>query len=240
MFNSLSSFYNSDVWRAFRQSVIAEAIEADDAGLLRSEFSGDVIVNQYECILHHKIPLTMQNVNDYSVSLNRDNIMLVTYQEHNIIHKRFSGQLSSWQRKVYVVFGSPCSGKSTFVHNNISMGDVVLDMDSIWSAVSGQAAHIYPYEIKPIVFGVREYLLQQIKMRAGKWECAWVISTEVLPSAQDRLLELVNGEPIYIDTDKDTCLARLYADDTRDKEVFTKLIDEWFEKYFLYGKRQDL
>ena len=41
-----------------------------------------------ECIAHHKKRLTMQNVNDNSISLNPENIMFVTPQEHNEIHSR--------------------------------------------------------------------------------------------------------------------------------------------------------
>ena len=45
--------------------------------------------SDYEVIAHYKTPLTMQNVNDYSVSLNPENIMLVTHKAHNEIHSRF-------------------------------------------------------------------------------------------------------------------------------------------------------
>lgn len=40
-----------------------------------------------EIVAHHIKPVTMQNVNDNSISHNPENIMFVTPQEHNEIHR---------------------------------------------------------------------------------------------------------------------------------------------------------
>jgi predicted kinase len=235
MFSSLTQFYNSNEWKSLRQTLIDERKNKED-GILYCEFSREPILNEWEAIGHHITPITMQNVNDYNISLNPANIMIVSHKSHNIIHKRFEGQLSSWQRKVYIVFGAPCSGKSTFVNNNMSKGDLRLDLDEIWHALGGEAAHNYPAEIKPVIFGVREYLLQQIKMRAGKWGAAWVLSTEPLITQQNRLIDSLGAEAIYIDTSKELCLERLYKNpDGRDINLFSQLINDFYQKKELYS-----
>ena len=120
MFTSLSQFYNAEIWKATRAKIIEE--RKDEYGIVHCEYSGVPLINGYDIIAHHKIPLTLDNVNDYSVSLNPENIMLVSHKAHNEIHKRF-GYGSG--RKVYYVYGAPCSGKTTFVNNIKGNSDIV-------------------------------------------------------------------------------------------------------------------
>ena len=231
MYQSLSQFYTSAPWRSLRKTLIAERTAAD--GLVYDEFNGKIILNENEIIIHHKVPLTLNNVNDASISLNPDNLMIVSYKSHNEVHKRFGNAL----REVVVVFGSPLSGKTTFVKNNKSVGDLVLDLDEIWKAVTYEEKHIYRGEVKPVVMALRQCLLEQIKMRSGKWNTAWIISTEALPMQQERLLEQVNGKPIYIETSKEECLARLYNNQDRDIKLFEKLINDYFEKQKKFSEK---
>ena len=139
-FTSLSQFYTSDDWRGFRAALIAERTNPKD-GILYCEECGEPIVKLYECIGHHKQELTMQNVNDYSISLNPDNVMLIHLKCHNAIHARFGFMA---QKKVYYVYGAPCSGKSTFVRENKGNSDLLVDIDLIWQAVTGGALYEKP------------------------------------------------------------------------------------------------
>ena len=108
-YNTLSAFYTSKEWADFRQVLIAERTAAD--GFVYDEITGKRIVNAYDIILHHKSPLTLDNVNDANISLNPDNIQIVSFKTHNEIHERFG----TWTRHIYLVYGCPLSGKSTFV-----------------------------------------------------------------------------------------------------------------------------
>lgn len=84
LYQSLHQFYNSDEWKKFRKQLISERINKAD-GILYDEFDGKPLIQSYDIVLHHKKPLTMQNVNDYSVSFNRENIMIVSQRSHNEI-----------------------------------------------------------------------------------------------------------------------------------------------------------
>lgn len=231
-FTSLSQFYTSNEWRKFRQVVIAERINPKD-GILYDEYSGKPILKSYDIILHHKIELTMQNVNDRSISLNPDNIMIVSMKSHNEIHNRWGGRVKTWQRKVYYVYGAPCSGKSTFVRENMQRGDLVCDIDRLWQAVSGQPAYVKPNELKQIVFNVRNALLDGIKTRAGNWQTAWVIEGGALIGDRMRRIETLGAESIFIDTPKEVCLERLASDDSRQtvQAEWCGYIEQWFREY---------
>ena len=230
MWATLSAFYNSDEWRKFRAGLIATRTNAAD-GILYCEFSGVPLLNSYDIVAHHKTPLTMQNVNDYSVSLNPSNIMLVSQKAHNEIHARF-GYCA--QRKVYYVYGAPCSGKTTFVNSVKGNSDIVVDMDNIWQCITGGARYEKPNALKANAFMLRDCLYDSIKTRAGKWERAYIIAGGAVKGIREREIAAFGAEAIFIDTDKETCLKRLATDEKRtqaQKTEWQKYITQWFNDY---------
>lgn len=229
MFSTLSEFYTSQTWRKFRENLILERISKTD-GLLYDEFSGKPILNTYDIVLHHIQPLTMQNVNDYSISLNPKNIQIVTHKSHNEIHKRFG---YCTQRKVYYVYGAPCSGKTTFVNNNKGNSDLIVDIDNVWECVTGGERYNKPQALKTNAFIAFDCLLDMVKTRAGKWEKAWIIEGGARKADRERKIKVLGAEPIYIDTDKATCLSRLANDEKRIECIneWQGFIEKWFTDY---------
>lgn len=229
MFKSLSEFYTSTKWRNFRSALIAERRNKED-GILYSEYSGQPIVNGYDIVLHHIVPLTLENVNDYSISLNPENIQIVSQKEHNEIHARFG---YCTERKVYYVYGAPCSGKTSFVKESKGNSDIVVDIDSIWEALTGTRYH-KPNALKQNVFAIKKQLLDMVKTRYPRqgWERAWVIDGGKFKSERERLIAELGAEPIHIDTSKEECLQRLYANaDGRDVDKWKEYIEEYFALY---------
>ena len=228
-FTSLSQFYTSDEWRGFRASLLSERVNPND-GILYDEHNGKPLLNSYDIVAHHKIPLTMQNVNDYSISLNPENIMLVSHRSHNEIHARYG---FATLKKVYYVYGAPCSGKSTFVRESKGNSDLVLDIDLIWQAVTGGALYEKPDALKAAVFALRDTLLDIVKTRMGKWERAWVIEGGANKADRERRINALGAEDIFIQCDKETCLQRLASDDKRVyvQEQWRGYIEDWFSRY---------
>lgn len=228
-FGSLSQFYNSAEWKNCRQYIIAERTKYD--GFVYDEWNNQPIVRAYDIVAHHKIPLTMQNVNDFSISLNPDNIMLVSQRSHNEIHARFGFMA---ERKVYYVYGAPCSGKTSFVNEIKGNSDLIVDVDNIWQCVTGGARYEKPDALKANVFGIRDLLFDQVRTRAGKWERAFVIEGGALKGERLRRIEFLNAEGVFVDTDKETCLKRLARDENRtekQKDEWIKYINNWFDNY---------
>lgn len=231
-FKSLAQFYTSNEWRKFRKTLIAERINKKD-GVLYDEHSGKPLLKDYDIILHHKIELTMKNVNDRSISLNPDNIMIVSIKSHNEIHNRWGGRIRDYQRKVYYIYGAPLSGKSTFVKENMQQGDLVYDIDKMWEALSGEPEFIKPSSIKDILFDVTRTVIDDIKMRSGNWQNAWVIEGGALIGDRKRRIESLGAESIFIDTPKEKCLERLYNDKNRSAVInqWESYILNWFKTY---------
>lgn len=175
----------------------------------------------------------MQNVNDPAISLNPENIMIVSHKSHNEIHNRFGGRIKPYQKKVYYVYGAPCSGKTSYVLDNMQKGDLICDIDRIWTAISGQPEYIKPNDIKPAVFSVWNALLDNVKTRAGSWETAWVIEGGALLGDRMRRIETLGAESIYIDTPYEECMKRLEKDKDRAFVIdeWKSYIETWFNQY---------
>ena len=221
----LSEFYRSPEWRKLLTVLKMERVGED--GQVVCEYCGKPITKAYDIIGHHKVELTEENVNDANVALNPENIAFVHHRCHNYIHDK----LGYSKREVFVVYGPPLAGKTTWVRENMEEGDLVVDFDSIWQSVSGLPRYKKPNRLKSVVFRVRDSLLDAVKYRYGKWNNAYVIGGYPLQSERERLVRDLNAREVFLDVPKDECVARLLADGTRDVDEWMKYIDEWFGRY---------
>ena len=225
MFGSLYDFYHSQEWRTLTKTLRIE--RTDDNGQIICEYCGKPIVKAYDCIGHHKTELTEENVNDYTVSLNPENIALLHARCHNFQHDK----LGRKSRMVYLVYGAPLAGKTTYVKDSMSEGDLIIDMDNLWQAISGCDRYIKPGRLRSIVFRLRDDLIDMVKYRFGKWNNAYIIGGYPLQSERERLLKELSAREVFIDTSKEECIERLAADPDRDTEEWIKYIDDWFDRY---------
>ena len=216
---TLDTFYKSREWESLIEQIKLDRLDA--SGQVICECCGKPITRKYDCIGHHKIELTEQNVNDYSISLNPDNIMLVHFRCHNRIHNRFDG----FCQQVYLVYGPPCAGKSTWVENVCNKDDLIIDIDRIWECLCVSDKYHKPNRIKSNVFGIRDALLDQVKIRKGMWRNAYIIGTYPLKTDRDRICDLLRAREVFIYEDKDVCMGRAVD------ENWKKYIEDWFDDY---------
>lgn len=201
---------------------------AQPDGTVICEHCGKPIVKAYDCIGHHMQELTDDNVDDVTISLNPDNVMLIHFRCHNEIHRRFGYNVRR-QKKVFIVWGSPCSGKSTWVRENSDTCDIILDIDRLWAAIRSEKCGEYekPSELKPNIFDLRDFLLEQIRVRRGRWQNAFIIGGYPMQGERERLADLLGAELIHIDTPKETCMLRACE---KGKD-WTRFVQNWWERY---------
>ena len=220
MYN-LNTFYQSKDWINLLTVIKAERINAD--GFIICEHCGKPIVKKYDCIGHHKTELTPANVNDFNISLNPDNVALVHHKCHNEIHARFGNAY----KKIYIVHGAPCSGKSSYIRDVAGRDDLILDIDKIWLCISNNESYIKPNTLKRNVFAIRDCLLDQIRTGTGYWRNAYIIGGYPYASDRQRMAEMYGAELIHIEATPEECKARA-AD--RPSE-WIEYITDYFEKY---------
>lgn len=217
MWTSLHSFYCSDEWLDFRVVVIAERLNI-------CEDCRKYIKNPKELQVHHITELTLENVNDYNISLNKDNVKVLCHSCHDKKHRRFG----SYQRKVYVVYGPPLAGKKTLVSQLFKTGDIILDMDYIFQCISGEDIRVKPNNLRFNAFKVRDTILDMIKTRYGKWIDAYIIGGYAEKYERERLANELGAEIIYCEATKEECYARALALGNTD---YYQYIDNWFNDY---------
>lgn len=217
--------YISGDFRAIRAQLMHERV--NENGELICEHCGKPILKDYECIAHHVIEVTQNNINNPEITLNPANIKLVHHKCHNIIHDRFGYSF----KRVYLVWGAPCSGKTTFVMQNKGRNDFIIDMDAIWQAITGGSKYDKPDALRTQAFAVRDCLLDSVKTRAGKWATAYYVTTEPRRAARDRLCTKLGAEPLYIPCTKTEALERLKNDSERADVItqWTEYINNFFE-----------
>lgn len=226
--HDLYSFYRSKEWKNLLDRLKIERL--NDEGQLICDYCRKPMTRAYDIIGHHKEELTEENVNDFAISLDPEKISLVHHRCHNFIHNK----LGYKQREVFIVYGAPLSGKTSWVKESAELGDLIVDMDSIWECVSGGARYEKPNRLKSIAFRVRDTLIDCIKYRQGKWNNAYVIGGYPLVSERERLSKELGAREVFIECEKEECVKRLYALDDNDNrkkniEAWMKYIADWFD-----------
>jgi hypothetical protein len=220
----LESFYASKAWREFRLVIIGER-------RLICEQCGRAIAKPRDAHVHHKTPLTIDNYKDANIALNPNNVMLVHKDCHDQIHKRFA--YAKRGKEVFIVYGMPLSGKTSFVEERKGRQDIVLDMDRLYEAITLLPPYDKPNNLLPVVRGVYNHLLDNIKTRFGRWETAWVIGGFADKYRREKLANDLGAELIFMECTKEEALSRIVLCEDRRHLVkeYTEYIDKWIERY---------
>jgi len=173
---------------------------------------------------HHTIELNEDNINNPAIALNPDKIEIICHSCHNKEHRRFGNK-----QNVYIVYGSPLSGKTTLVRELIQYGDIVLDVDALWQAVTFQDEYIKPNNVRFNIFALKDNLLDQVKRRYGNWYDAYVISSLPDKYERERLADALGAELIYCESTKEECVDRLFK--SNKPKTWLEYINEWWDKY---------
>lgn len=214
----LHKFYTSKAWRD-----LAYVLKVQRGG--RCERTGKLFSDFSQLVAHHKLPLTDETLHIPEIALNPDNIEIISFDEHNKEHQRFGHNKQS----VYIVYGSPCSGKTTLVKELMHCGDIVLDIDALWQAITFLPEHIKPDNCRFNVFEMRDNLLDQIRVRHGHWHSAYVIGGYPDKYERQRLAQTLGAEQVYCEATKAECIERARA--SGRPAAWEQYINEWFKRF---------
>ncbi len=132
---------------------------------------------------------------------------------------------------VYLIYGSPCSGKSTYVQKRLRAGDIVCDVDRLYSAVSHNKEHhseLYAQEVANMLY---DEMLNIIRDRRGHWKNAYVICLANTKERVEQMKERIDAdEEVFIDTPFEECINRAKG----RPFYFPHLIENWFNTGDLY------
>lgn len=182
---------------------------------------------------HHKVELTLDNIDDVNVTLNPDNIEVLCHDCHNAAHKRFGYTVGT--KHVYLVYGSPCAGKTTYVNSVATRNDLIVDLDKIHRAICVCGLYDKPDATKRVAFNVRDYLLDEVRTATPrrKWQDAYIIGTYPDRIDRDMFVQDYGAELVHIDTSKEECIKRAYQDIERSsvRDAMIGWINAYWERY---------
>lgn len=132
--------------------------------------------------------------------------------------------------KVRIVYGPPCSGKTTYIQEHKGDNDLLYDFDDIMTSLSGFESHSINRNLIDYVVDIRNVIIERLK-EDTELDKAFFITTFIKEDLED-LLEGLEVEYIKMGTSKEVCLERLEECPLRKrKSALRKVIEEWFEEY---------
>lgn len=152
--------------------------------------------------------------------------------DSNAMRSLVNKLIGSGTKKVFVISGAPGSGKSTYVQKAKKNGDLVVDLDLIASALQGSTEGHPDYEpVMDAVLATRDAIYKTIENRKGKWNNAYVITSNPSGLFVTTLAGRLSAEVVKMDTSLEECKDRISKDiSRRDPEKDMSLVDEWFSK----------
>jgi len=220
--NKYTEFYKSGEWRLLRKRFIHKnplCAKCLDNG----ESTPADVVDHIEEIK-----------DNFERRLDESNLMSLCHACHNektaIVRASRQCEYKPMNKKVTIVTGSAGSGKSTYVKKNIQAGDLILDIDDIWMALTGLDMYEKPAHLVDIVVAVRNEICRVLERKLMSESVrAWIITTA---KNVDELKRMFNADVVTMNVSKEECIERIMNDDRRTKRLdkHIKLVNDWYEK----------
>jgi hypothetical protein len=115
----------------------------------------------------------------------------------------------------------------------MNRGDLVIDINRLYTAVTMLPEYDKPDNLLSNVFGIYNLLIDNVKTRYGKWGSAWIVGGFADKYKREQTANDLGAELIYCDVSKAECLSRLEMDEGRRcrKEEWIGYIGKWFAQY---------
>jgi hypothetical protein len=153
--------------------------------------------------------------------------------------------------QVTIVCGPPGAGKSHYVQEHLHWGDLVLDIDTLFMALSGQVSYDKPATLLKMVLRVRDTVVAEL-MGPNNIARAWLITST---TKHDEILGMAGklagrwipafagmtegghaGPPVHIvvlEVPANICMQRVQADPRRADKLaeWQPLIEKWWANW---------
>ncbi len=133
----------------------------------------------------------------------------------------------------YLICGPPGAGKTTYALKHMSPGDVIIDWDLLFVAVSGQPLHHNEACLNELVSDLRDILIESVPEHGYPGvRNVWVTLCAAKKETRDYWRDIKGAKVILLKERISTCLARLAEDPTRhDWEKWKPDVERWWKEF---------
>lgn len=132
---------------------------------------------------------------------------------------------------VTIVYGPPGAGKTTYVREHARWGDLIIDFDALYAALSGLNWYDKPSSLMPFVATARDAVIDRLH-RDSQVRHAWLITTEPEGGKRKALQARLNAQMVFIEASPQECLRRIATDPRRDVAAgWEDTVNDWWNKY---------
>lgn len=138
------------------------------------------------------------------------------------------------KKEIHIVWGPPCSGKSSYVKERRINGQIIIDIDLLHSALTDLPIHERDPEIVGVSISLRDYLIEYIQ-QPNKIKGAWLMTTSTDQTEVYSLTALLEAKLHKINRSKAQCLRFLYASGRNKRKEYEPVIDKFFHAFPDWG-----
>lgn len=133
--------------------------------------------------------------------------------------------------KIKVVWGCPCSGKSTYAKEHMTGNDLVYDYDALITAMTGKTGRrVEKSKAHEMALAIRSLFIK-LTSADSEIDAAYVLTRRPSKYLKGMLEAFESVEYIRMEATREECLARLALDDSRpDKDAWTAIINQWHDE----------
>lgn len=137
------------------------------------------------------------------------------------------------QGRITVICGPPGSGKSTYAMERLQRGDLLLDLDLLFVALSAQPLFDKPAPLLPFVCAARDGTIDRLtgSLPDGMGH-VWIVTSST-PAAMNEFMNGLPFESVILPVSQEDCLHRIAADSRRSGLTISwaDLIADWWKRY---------
>lgn len=150
-----------------------------------------------------------------------------------VYSSKYCAECRKKNTKVYLVIGPSGSGKTTYVSDHARRGDLILDFDLLFKAISGQDLYDKPATLLPFLLAARKTMMDMIG-EVDFIPTAWIVRNKITKDEIRQLESRLGAEVIELRVNAIECKKRLESDPLRppaQMQEWFRRVDEWWSDH---------